>query len=79
MKELINIIILVFIVMNSNYISKIVDLEDVLQREDRVIKIIQPEAIEIRDRYGDERRTEIAPPASSSRTPSTRVVAEVFS
>ncbi len=38
---------------------KIADLEDILQREERVIEIIQTEAIEIRDRYGDERRTEI--------------------
>ncbi|MGA0889136.1 MAG: DNA topoisomerase (ATP-hydrolyzing), partial [bacterium] len=37
---------------------KIADLEDILQREERVIEIIQTEAIEIRDRYGDERRTE---------------------
>ena len=38
---------------------KIADLEDILQREGRVIEIIQTEAMEIRDRYGDERRTEI--------------------
>ncbi|MEC8256075.1 MAG: DNA gyrase subunit A, partial [SAR324 cluster bacterium] len=38
---------------------KIADLEDILQREERVIEIIQTEAVEIRDRYGDERRTEI--------------------
>ena len=38
---------------------KIADLEDILQREERVIEIIQTEAMEIRDRYGDERRTEI--------------------
>ncbi|MEC8283931.1 MAG: DNA gyrase subunit A, partial [SAR324 cluster bacterium] len=38
---------------------KIADLEDILQREERVIEIIQTEAMEIRDRYGDERRTGI--------------------
>lgn len=38
---------------------KITDLQDILLREERVFEIIRKETQEIRDRYGDSRRTEI--------------------
>jgi DNA gyrase subunit A len=37
----------------------IADYKDILAKDERVIKIIRDESIEIRDKYGDERRTEI--------------------
>ena len=35
------------------------DYKDILEKDERVIEIIRKESIEIRDKYGDERRTEI--------------------
>ena len=35
------------------------DYKDILEKDKRVIEIIRKESIEIRDKYGDERRTEI--------------------
>jgi len=35
------------------------DYQDILAKDERVIEIIRNESIEIRDKYGDERRTEI--------------------
>ena len=35
------------------------DYKDILEKDERVIEIIHKESIEIRDKYGDERRTEI--------------------
>ncbi len=37
----------------------IADYKDILEKEERVIKIIHDESVEIRDKYGDERRTQI--------------------
>ena len=37
----------------------IADYKDILEKEERVIKIIRDESVEIRDKYGDERRTQI--------------------
>ncbi len=37
----------------------IADLKDILEREDRRMEIIKNELLEVQDRYGDERRTEI--------------------
>ena len=37
----------------------IADYKDILDKDERVIDIIRNESIEIRDKYGDERRTEI--------------------
>ena len=37
----------------------IADYKDILGKEERVIKIIRDESVEIRDKYGDERRTQI--------------------
>ena len=35
------------------------DYKDILKKDERVIDIIRKESFEIRDKYGDERRTEI--------------------
>lgn len=43
----------------------IVDLKDILARETRVIDIIKQESIDVRDQYGDNRRTEITEHDSS--------------
>ena len=37
----------------------IADYKDILEKDERVIKIIRDESVEIRDKYGDERRTQI--------------------
>ena len=37
----------------------IADYKDILEKDERVIKIIREESVEIRDKYGDERRTQI--------------------
>ena len=37
----------------------IADLKDILEREDRRMEIIKNELLEVQDRYGDDRRTEI--------------------
>ena len=41
------------------------DYKDILEKDERVIEIIRKESIEIRDKYGDERRTDIIEGASS--------------
>ncbi|MCI1966625.1 MAG: DNA gyrase subunit A [Oscillospiraceae bacterium] len=38
---------------------KIADYEDILAHEERVLAIIRTEAVAVRDKFGDERRTEI--------------------
>jgi DNA gyrase subunit A len=43
----------------NDLISKIADLEDILVNSPRVLQIIKDEHTELRDRFGDERRTEI--------------------
>ncbi len=43
----------------------IVDLKDILARDERVIDIIRTETLEVRDTYGDARRTEITEHDSS--------------
>ena len=40
----------------------IADLEDILANESRVFQIIKDEQLEIKDKYGDDRRTEIGAP-----------------
>lgn len=40
--------------------AKISDLEDILANEGRLLTIIKEEALEIKNKFGDERRTEIA-------------------
>ncbi len=40
-------------------LDKIADLLDILSSPDRLMRVIRDELIEIRDQYGDERRTEI--------------------
>lgn len=40
-------------------IKTIADLKDILDRKDRRMQIIKDELIEVRDKYGDERRSEI--------------------
>ncbi len=40
--------------------EKIADFKDILAKESRVLAIIKDEAIAIKEKYGDERRTEIA-------------------
>ena len=37
----------------------IADFKDILEKDERVIKIIRDESVEIRDKYGNERRTQI--------------------
>ena len=41
-------------------LREIVDLSDILARPARLIEVVRHELIEIRDNYGDERRTEIS-------------------
>src|ERR1039458_2697608 len=41
-------------------LREIVDLSDILARPARLIEVVRYELIEIRDNYGDERRTEIS-------------------
>ena len=38
---------------------KIADYEDILAHDSRVVEIVKKELIEVRDKYGDDRRTEI--------------------
>ncbi len=44
---------------HGELVAKIVDLEDILARRERVLAIIEAELAHIRDRYGDARRTVI--------------------
>jgi len=44
---------------HENVGKAILDYKDILSKDERVIEIIKKECIEIRDKYGDERRTEI--------------------
>lgn len=46
---------------------KIADLKDILANEDRRMTIIKEELIEVRDKYGDERRSEIVYAAEDMR------------
>jgi DNA gyrase subunit A len=41
-------------------LREIVDLSDILARPERLMQVVRAELIEIRDNYGDERRTEIS-------------------
>ncbi len=43
----------------SDLLEKIIDLLDILQDPERLLKVIREELAEIREQYGDERRTEI--------------------
>jgi DNA gyrase subunit A len=43
----------------QDILSKISDLEDILANEGRVYRIIKTELLEIKEKFGDERRTEI--------------------
>lgn len=50
-----------------NDIKKLmIDLEDILAQEGRVLQIIKDELVEMKEGYGDERRTEIDPNAIDS-------------
>jgi DNA gyrase subunit A len=40
-------------------IKKIIDLLDILERKERLMSVIKDELLDIRDRFGDERKTEI--------------------
>jgi DNA gyrase subunit A len=44
----------------QNLLAQIVDLADILARPERLIEVVRLELVEIRDSYGDERRTEIS-------------------
>jgi len=44
---------------HENVGKAILDYKDILLKDERVIEIIRRESIEIRDKYGDDRRTEI--------------------
>ena len=44
---------------HENVGKAILDYKDILSKDERVIEIIKKECIEIRDKYGDDRRTEI--------------------
>ncbi len=43
----------------SELLEKIIDLLDILQNPERLLKVIREELEEVREQYGDERRTEI--------------------
>ncbi len=43
----------------EDVLDKIMDLLDILQSTDRLMTVIRDELVQIRDRYGDDRRTEI--------------------
>ncbi|MGB1507459.1 MAG: hypothetical protein ACPG9L_02100, partial [Crocinitomicaceae bacterium] len=45
----------------------IADLKDILDKEDRRMKIIKDELIEVKEKYGDERRSIIEYSASEMR------------
>ena len=45
----------------SDLLKTIIDLLDILSRPQRLMKVIRDELKDIKDRYGDERRTEIVP------------------
>ncbi len=44
----------------QHLLAQIVDLADILARPERLIEVVRLELVEIRDNYGDERRTEIS-------------------
>ncbi len=44
---------------HKELMEKISDLKDILAREERIMAIIREELIEMREKFGDERRTEI--------------------
>ncbi len=43
----------------SSILGTIEDLRDILERPERLMQVIRDELVDIRERYGDERRTEI--------------------
>ncbi len=43
----------------SGLLEKIADYQDILAHEERVLAIVKQEAIAVRDKFGDDRRTEI--------------------
>ncbi len=43
----------------NQLLEYILDLKDILSKEERILKIIQQELLEIKDKYADPRRTEI--------------------
>jgi DNA gyrase subunit A len=43
----------------EDLLEKIADLLDILANPDRLMRVIRDELVEVRDQYGDERRTEI--------------------
>lgn len=51
----------------ADLVALIADLKDILEREERRMQIIKDELIEIREKYGDERRSEIVYAASEMR------------
>jgi DNA gyrase subunit A len=48
--------------------TRIADLEDLLQSDERVLEVVIEELREIREKYGDERRTELGPPVEGIST-----------
>ena len=55
------------VIREYNDIKKLmIDLEDILAHEGRVLQIIKDELVEMKEGYGDERRTEIDPNAIDS-------------
>jgi DNA gyrase subunit A len=51
----------------EDLMNLITDLKDILEREERRMEIIKNELIEVRDKYGDERRSKIEYSASEMR------------
>ncbi|MBT6121305.1 DNA gyrase subunit A [bacterium] len=49
----------------AELVKKIADLEDILANDSRVLSIIKSEHADIKERFGDERRTEIGEPVKS--------------
>lgn len=44
----------------AEVMAKIADYKDILENESRVLEIVKEDLVKIRDKYGDERRTEIS-------------------
>lgn len=49
----------------NDIVAKIADLEDILANESRIFSIIKDEQLELLDKFGDERRTDIGAPVGS--------------
>lgn len=43
----------------NNLLITIADLKDILANEERILEIIRNELLEMKEKYGDKRRTEI--------------------